>query len=511
MLDTTLAQQRPAQASDWIGRTLEGRYRLQSILGEGGMGTVFVAEHQQLGRQVAIKMLRPELTAIEEVAARFDREALASAKLDHPNIVSAVDVGTLDDGSRFIVMPLIKGRNLQQLIEEQGALPPTLVREVGIQVASALAAAHEARIVHRDLKPENILLGAEEDGSLKAYVTDFGVAHIMSGDSSIEVRRGLTQAGAILGTPGYMSPEQATGEPLNAQTDLYSLGIILWECLTGAALYSGETLSAVFAKLLTGTPPPVRSQQPHVPVAMESLVQALLERDPEARPPSSRDVKKRLVQLRQAMEPAVAINRGLREKLPSLTHAIPDAFFKWTMYAATLVWLTLVTSLVVAARLPRDGGSRSGGIEVRAEAAAPLAQEEEVPPPPKPSPKVSEHYHKLQSETERSTRRKSAEWLLEHRSEPGVSEAALLMAELETAKGCRAKREVVEKIREAVTRDAVPALEYWSARPKKGCGFLNLRDCWRCLRAPLRKTLSELRSEKEPDAAGKADPSQAKG
>ncbi len=227
----------PADEHDWAGREVAGRYRVLDRIGEGGMGVVYVAEHVQLRKKVAFKVIHPELAVHEDLLLRFQREALATGQLDHPHIAAAIDFDQLEDGSAFIVMPWVRGHSLQAELDSSGRMDLKRACRLGAQIADALSAAHAVGIVHRDLKPDNVLIETRSDGTESCKVLDFGVASLTGRAErlSVETSKPLTQAGTVLGTPGYMSPEQATAGDVDHRTDLYALG--------GASACSTETTS----------------------------------------------------------------------------------------------------------------------------------------------------------------------------------------------------------------------------------------------------------------------------
>ncbi|MBL9105958.1 MAG: serine/threonine protein kinase [Myxococcales bacterium] len=286
-------------ASRWIGRVVDDRYKIVEVLGEGGMGAVFVAEHLRLRKQVALKMIRAEFADSAQAAARFAREALATAQLDHPHVASAIDHGTLPEGGAYLVIQLVRGQSLARRMQ-QGALPWPEVCVLGAQVADALAAAHALGIVHRDLKPDNVLLERRLDGSLHAKVLDFGIARVSGEIGGAEV---LTRMGSIIGTPGYMAPEQAVGSAtVDARVDLYALGVILWECVHGRQLWRGESIAELIAAQL-GEPAPRLPAT--VPARLADLVAKLLARAPNERPDAALAVRDELRRLasEQASKP----------------------------------------------------------------------------------------------------------------------------------------------------------------------------------------------------------------
>lgn len=247
--------------SSLLGITLSGRYRLEERIGAGGMSTVYRATDETLQRAVAVKVMNREVADDSDQLERFRREARAVAQLSHPNIVGVIDAG--DDGGRpYIVFEFIEGETLKQRIRRLGQLPIPEAVAYAIEVARALGAAHARHIVHRDVKPQNVLI--DEEG--KAKVTDFGIAR------SLE-EEGLTDDGRVVGTTDYVSPEQALGQPVTGQSDLYSLGIVLYEMLAGELPYSGETQVAVAMKHVREPLPDIREKRPEVSAGLAAIVE----------------------------------------------------------------------------------------------------------------------------------------------------------------------------------------------------------------------------------------------
>lgn len=246
-----------------------GRYEIGERLGVGGMSEVYAATDQRLGRQVAVKFLRSEVDD-PTARARIESEARAAAALSHPNIVNVYDAGD-HDGRPYVVMELADSRSLGDLIREEGPLPPDRVRQIGGQVLSALAAAHAEGFVHRDVKPANILV--RDDGSVK--LADFGIAK-----SFADAAAGLTSAGLVMGTPTYLSPEQAAGQSATPRSDLYAMGIVLYEALTGRPPFTGDTPMAVVMAHASAPVPDIRSATPGVPPALAAVVERALAKDP---------------------------------------------------------------------------------------------------------------------------------------------------------------------------------------------------------------------------------------
>ncbi|MFT5358416.1 MAG: serine/threonine protein kinase [Polyangiales bacterium] len=256
-----------------IGRTLAGRYAIIERIGAGGMGIVYRAFHEVVGRDVAIKFLSPELAYDPGNRTRFLREARAANRIDHEHIIDITDFGETDDGQVYLVMEFLRGRPLNDVIADG---PMSLRRALTLtaQIASALARAHELDVVHRDMKPDNLFLLEGYEGDF-VKILDFGLAHMKG-----ELR--VTATGTVFGTPEYISPEQARGAPVTGATDLYSFGVVLFEMLTGQLPFEGATTELIF-KHLRATPPSLRELRPEIPEALEELVLSLLEKDPEDR------------------------------------------------------------------------------------------------------------------------------------------------------------------------------------------------------------------------------------
>ena len=254
-----------------IGSTLGGRYRLLELLGQGGMATIYRARDAQLERDVAVKLLRPEFGQDPEFLARFRDEARAAASLSHPNIVPVFDFGE-DESGPYIVMELVEGQDLASILRDNGPLAPRQAAHVAADVARALQVAHYRGIVHRDVKPSNILIG--RDG--RVHVADFGIARAMT-DSSV------TLPGTTMGSVHYFSPEQARGEPATAASDIYSLGIVLFESLTGQRPFSGDGAAAIAMARLTTTPPRPSALRPSVPPELDGIVTRAMALDPAQR------------------------------------------------------------------------------------------------------------------------------------------------------------------------------------------------------------------------------------
>jgi serine/threonine-protein kinase len=260
-------------------KVLVGRYELHDLLGTGGMADVHVGRDRVLGRTIAVKTLLHQFAADPSFIARFRREAQSAAALNHPQIVGVYDTGS-DDGTHFIVMEYIEGKTLRDVIKEEGPLLPERAAEIAADVCSALAYAHQHGIVHRDVKPANIML--TKNGSVK--VTDFGIARAMTGDT-------VTQTAAVLGTAQYFSPEQAQAAPVDPRSDIYSLGVVLYEMLTRQVPFSGASPVAIAYKHVREDPIPPSRLNPDVPPALESIVMKALAKNPDNRYQSAQEMR----------------------------------------------------------------------------------------------------------------------------------------------------------------------------------------------------------------------------
>src|SRR5436190_9832516 len=280
-----------------------GRYRILQKLGSGGMGEVYLAEDTQLGRKVALKLLAQELTQNRDRLNRFDQEAYAASALNHPNILTIYEMGD-EAGRHFIATEFVDGETLRHRL---GGPPMDLseVLNVGIQIAGALEEAHAAGIIHRDIKPENVMI--RRSGHVK--VLDFGLARLVeksaAEDTDTEaVTRALVQtdAGMVLGTSQYMSPEQARGKPVDARTDIWSLGVVLYEMATGRPPFHGETKTDVIVAIARNEPPPIARFAPNAPAEFEWIVLKALRKDVDERYQTIKELESDLKKLKQRIE-----------------------------------------------------------------------------------------------------------------------------------------------------------------------------------------------------------------
>jgi serine/threonine-protein kinase len=266
---------RSVAGDDIIGSVIADRYHVLRKLGEGGMGQVYLAEHVKMGRMSAIKVMSAALIHDADAVGRFNREAANASKISHPNIAAIYDFGETSDGLIYLAMEFVEGESLTKLCEALGALPAPRAAEIARQVASALEAAHERGIVHRDLKPDNIMISRGRDGTDVVKVVDFGIAKAAEGAG-----QKVTRTGLVVGTPEYMSPEQLTGDPLDGRSDLYALGLVTFNMLTGSLPFTGQTTHEALLKRLTERPLSLAEARPDLvwPAPLQQVLDKALSR-----------------------------------------------------------------------------------------------------------------------------------------------------------------------------------------------------------------------------------------
>jgi serine/threonine protein kinase len=301
---------------DLIGKTIGGKYLVKSVIGEGGMGTVFEAEHHALGRTVAVKVLHP-LQAKRPVAVkRFHQEARAAGAIGHPNICEVYDLGTLDDGSPYLVMERLRGETMADRIGREGGLPFNDVIDGMTEVLSALTAAHAKGIVHRDIKPENVFLTKRSGVAPIAKLLDFGVSKILAmsgGDEELA----LTRTGMVMGTPFYMSPEQARGDrDLDARVDIYGCGVMMYEMLTGRRPFRASNYNALLVQILSAQPAPARELRGDLPVGFDRVIQKSMRRARDERYQNAGEFQKDLAALKKQLAGAPAMPDLARQAFP---------------------------------------------------------------------------------------------------------------------------------------------------------------------------------------------------
>ena len=453
----------PSPYEGWIGRVVDERYELTELLAEGGMGAVFAARHVKLGRPFAVKVMLRDHEGNDEVVQRFAREVAIAGKLTHRHIVNANDCGELPDGTAFLVLELVGGRSLAEALWEDGAFDWRRAADVGAELADALWAAHQKGIVHRDLKPDNVVLEPDGEGHETVKLLDFGIAHIASGDETVDDT--LTQQGTMVGTLGYMAPEQALGQGVDGRSDLYALGILLWEMVHGQPIFDESLSASAYLDLLVREPrPPVTAEAPE---AFAELVARLLAFEAHARPTSAevvRDELRALIAL--APEEAVVIDAdtgaaplsepSLRIEAasdPSLRIEVEPAPKK-SASRAGLVALTLLLAAGLGAWIywqRAHAPSESVG------AAGPIAPGPTSAPTPDPIEAALEVL--LSPDADRDARREAATAILAFEPAEEVTGLARALAELEGTVDCPERRALVLSVGRLGDPRALPVLD----------------------------------------------------
>ena len=325
------------------GTVLSGRYRLESKLGSGGMSTVYLARDETLERWVAAKVLHREISDQPDQIERFRREARAVAQVSHPNVVAVIDAGE-DGGRPYIVFEYVDGETLKQRIDRLGRLPLDEAAAYSIEVGRGLAAAHARRLVHRDVKPQNVLIDSEG----RAKVTDFGIARELEQD-------GLTKTGRVLGTTDYVSPEQAMGKGVDARSDIYSLGILLYEMLIGEVPFQADNLVGVAMKHVNERMPDVQKQRKDVSSALAAVIERATEKKPEKRYP---DMNAMLADLENALEVEVARAGRSTAEATTVLDSVPRRRRMVPSRRVSIAGVLLVLAATAAALLIAGIGSK---------------------------------------------------------------------------------------------------------------------------------------------------------
>ncbi len=309
-----------AAPDELIGKTVASKYLVEQMIGEGGMGKVYKANQLALDKPVVLKVLRQALLSDERTVKRFQREAKAASRLNHPNSISVLDFGQADDGAMYIAMEYVQGKDLHNILSREWPLPEARVIRVMSQVLSALADAHSAGVIHRDLKPENIMVEQRRGEADFVKVLDFGIAKIVDGTADDD-GPALTRAGFVCGTPEYMSPEQARGAKLDHRSDLYAVGVIIYQLMCGMLPFDSDSAVGFATKHLTEVPPPPTKRRPEARVtpAMERLIMKALAKNPDDRPQTAEQFRAELLAIEKerrasvgtARKPAASSQSGL--------------------------------------------------------------------------------------------------------------------------------------------------------------------------------------------------------
>jgi len=339
---------RTSEVERRLGSLVAGSYRILSHIGSGSSSHVFAAEHTRLGNHVAVKILRSEVASSARASARFRREARTVARLRHEHIVSVFDCGELEDETPYLVMELLEGQDLRSLLRSQSVLPAARAVRIVVEACRALTAAHEAGLIHRDLKPENLFITRRSTGEDWCKVLDFGVAKLDGGMA--------TAQGSIIGTVRYMAPEQLSdSSTVDAATDVYALGAVLYECLAGTSLWDGATVEETMYQIMNREPAALAERRPHLPRALTRIVHRSVERNRERRPQSAAEFASLLM---GSLDAPVALSDS-----PTVSDKLHVPVAPWRAVSSSnpvvfvLVGLCLILGLLMrpdAASTPRE-------------------------------------------------------------------------------------------------------------------------------------------------------------
>jgi serine/threonine-protein kinase len=381
-------------AADWnpasdplLGTVIDQRYQVERVVGGGGMGVVYAVCHTKLGKRFALKALRADLASEPEVAQRFIQEARTAAAVEHPGLVETTDFGHLPSGQPYFVMEFLEGESLSQTLRKSGPLPVPRALEIARQVAAALFAAHEQGIVHRDVKPDNIHLGSNDGVRDRVKIVDFGLARVAGAS-----RR--TKAGVVFGTPRYMSPEHASGDPTDQRSDIYSLGAVMYEMVCGRPPFEADTYMGVVSQHLHGVPTPPTELRPDTPLLgeVEPLILRCLEKDPAQRYQTLKELLEAVAAL--GSDPRFGLSSEPRRSPPKVSARAPGATARMAGVPSTPLWpkvffatavLTSVIGVAIAAHSKYSANARALAAS-RALAATPPA--DTAPPPAAPAVSV---------------------------------------------------------------------------------------------------------------------------
>jgi serine/threonine-protein kinase len=376
-----------AESSSLIGHALEDRYSILREIGRGGMGIVYEAEHVELGKRVAIKVMLDKYANDDEAVVRFKREALAASRIGNPHIIDVSHIGAAPDGRPFVVMELLDGEPLTRVLERTGPMPVWRAIQIMRQVLRAVGAAHAKGIIHRDLKPDNIFIVNRDDQHDFVKLLDFGISKMIDTGEQIAATR-LTTTGVVMGTPLYMAPEQAMGSPVDRGVDIYAAGVILFELLSGRPPFNETNYNMLVAKLITASPPHLADLRRGLPVALVDAVHRALEKEPENRFASAEAFAQALPTDRALSEPNLEVMHTLGPD--ASVSAVPSTMRKpaskrsWMVAAGAVL---VVIGAIVGVGVVAGGGEPKSGATVQPPSPAPGPAPAPLPAPaPAPGP-----------------------------------------------------------------------------------------------------------------------------
>jgi serine/threonine-protein kinase len=477
----------PATAPDpWIGRVLDGKYRVDSILGAGGMGSVYRVEHLRLGKVMALKVVSARVGP--DAADRFEREAKVGGRIGHPNCVAVSDFGTSDDGSFYLVMELLQGESLGEVLDREGRLPWRRALAITRHVLRGLGHAHEHGVVHRDIKPDNVFLARHDDDPEFAKVLDFGIAKLV-GESGTTI----TQAGITVGTPAYLSPEQAFGGELDGRSDLYSLSIVLYEMLDGRTPFGDRDMVAMLTAHAVAEVPAMADAA--IPPAVEALVRAGLAKQPADRIPTAAEYVRRIddvltrVATESGVTPVITGPLPVRAQ-PSAQTPYPSAILT-TPRPGKKIGLWVGGGILAVGAIAAIASTGSGGHATPTPPAATSAPAKPKPAKPAPTkPTEPADPPPVKAATPPPVPKADAVPLTadqEKRYQAAIKQ-------LTKGKTCPLRKAAVAQLVELGDARAVPALKKARSRMRGGLLGIGAKNTNSCLKADAEAAIAQLTS-----------------
>ncbi len=330
--------------ADLVGVALLGRYQVLERIGDGGMGTVYLAEHTTILKKFAVKVLSPELSVRPDHVDRFMREARSASMINHPNVVEITDFGVTPDGQPFFVMEYLQGKDLAQVIGEAGSLPWKRVRPIALQICHALQAAHDQGVIHRDMKPGNVVLSKRGNTPEHVKVLDFGIAKVL-GEAEV---KGLTQSGTVVGTPEYMSPEQGWGQPVDHRGDIYALGVMIYELLTGKIPFSGTTMMEILNRHMFEVPD---IRMPNIPEEVGAIILKAMQKDRALRFQSMNELGAAIEAVGTGASPVTVVDEEIKTPWGPVTARFTTVPPQAAPQPRSWVWLSVLSACIAVGAL----------------------------------------------------------------------------------------------------------------------------------------------------------------